>query len=174
MDRKAYLLKADGIILATEQVTRQLISRSPEETRTIGKALGRCLQPGDVLLLQGPFGAGKTCLAQGIASGLGVVDYVKSPSFTLINEHRTQEGHPLYHIDLYRIGAPDEAHSFGMEDYLGGDGVCIIEWSERADSIMPLTNLRIIFSISEDDNRLLTLVGNGTRYRKLVESPECF
>ena len=104
-----------------------MLSRSPDETRRLGEALGRAAEPGDVLLLDGPFGAGKTVLVQGLAAGLGVVAYVSSPSFIMINEHRGRL--PLFHIDLYRIeGRLDPETLDALEEYLRGDGLCAVEW----------------------------------------------
>ncbi|MCL4369719.1 MAG: tRNA (adenosine(37)-N6)-threonylcarbamoyltransferase complex ATPase subunit type 1 TsaE [Chloroflexi bacterium] len=152
---------------------RRLLSHSPRETASVGAALGRCLQPGDILLLTGPLGAGKTCLTQGIAAGLGVEDYVKSPSFTLINEYHTAAGSPLYHIDLYRIGSPNEVHSFGLEEYLAGDGVVVVEWPERAMPSLPVEHLLIELALEGDDFRMLTFSPRGARYRALVEECLC-
>jgi tRNA threonylcarbamoyladenosine biosynthesis protein TsaE len=118
------------------------ISRNEAETRAIGERLGRVLWPGDVVLLHGDLGAGKTTLAQGIARGLGVAGYVQSPTFTLVHEHDglTADGAPvrLYHLDLYRLGGEEDLDSFGFDDYLApSDGITLIEWPERAASRLP-------------------------------------
>lgn len=106
-------------------------SRSPEDTRKLGERIGRCLQSGDILLLFGDLGAGKTTLIQGITSGLdvGPDQYVRSPSFTLINEYTGRL--PVYHIDLYRIESTGELADLGLEDYLFGEGVTLVEWGEK-------------------------------------------
>ena len=102
-------------------------SESPEQTRRLGAALGRAARPGDVLLLDGPFGAGKTVLVQGLARGLDVPTPVGSPSFIMVNEHRGRL--PLYHVDLYRLeGGLDPEMLETLEELTDSDGVCAIEW----------------------------------------------
>jgi tRNA threonylcarbamoyladenosine biosynthesis protein TsaE len=130
--------------------------------------------PGDVLLLEGPLGAGKTCLVQGIAFGLGVTDYVKSPSFTLVNEYQTAAGFPLYHIDLYRITEPGEERSFGLEDYLNSDGICAIEWPGRVRDIFKIDALIVDITLNGDNERQILFSGIGQRYQALVEKSDCF
>lgn len=104
-----------------------LLAHTPDETRRLGEALGRAARPGDLLLLDGPFGAGKTVFVQGLAAGLDVQAYVSSPSFIMINEHHGRLS--LFHVDLYRIeGQLDPETLDALEDYLGRDGVCAIEW----------------------------------------------
>ena len=106
------------------------------ETRRIGEAIGKAAAPGDVYLLTGPLGAGKTCLTQGIARGLGVDGYARSPTFVLITRYRGRL--ILHHADLYRIGHPAEAWDLGMEDIMSaGDDVLIVEWADRAEEIFP-------------------------------------
>lgn len=106
-------------------------SGSVERTRALGAALGALLAPGDVVLLEGDLGAGKTALTQGIGKGLNVHTVVNSPTFTILKEYSGRL--PLYHFDLYRIESPDEVYSLGFEDYFGGDGVCVVEWAERGE-----------------------------------------
>ncbi len=114
-----------------------LTTTAPEGTRELGIALGRAARAGDVLLLDGPFGAGKTVLVQGLASGLGVTGYVSSPSFIMINEHQGRL--PLYHVDLYRLEGRLDAETLdALEEYLGGDGVSAVEWP----AVVP-TELRV-------------------------------
>src|SRR5215210_4246279 len=119
-----------------------LTSEDEARTRNVGECLGRCLAAGDVILLHGDLGAGKTTLAQGIARGLGVGGYVQSPTFTLVHEHdgQTADGTPvrLYHLDLYRLSGEDDLDSFGYDEYLApSDGVSVIEWPERAAGRLP-------------------------------------
>lgn len=109
-----------------------------------------------VITLQGDLGAGKTLLTKGIAKGLGVSDwyYLNSPTFTLINEYRGRL--PLYHLDLYRLGAADELFELGFNDYLSGSGVIVIEWPEKAEELLPSRNLiRIIIEIVSREKRLI-------------------
>lgn len=104
-----------------------MISHSPEETRRFGERLAGVLQAGDVLLLLGNLGAGKSELTRGIARGLGIHQPVTSPSFTILNVY--DDGRlPLYHFDWYRLQSVDELYEMGMEEYLGGDGVAVVEW----------------------------------------------
>ncbi|HKS70610.1 MAG TPA: tRNA (adenosine(37)-N6)-threonylcarbamoyltransferase complex ATPase subunit type 1 TsaE, partial [Ktedonobacterales bacterium] len=108
-----------------------LRSASPEATHALGERLGHLLGSGDIVLLTGDLGAGKTALAQGIARGLGVAGPVSSPTFTILKEY---EGRiPLYHFDLYRIEDPDELEALGFGDYFYGDGVSVVEWAERGE-----------------------------------------
>lgn len=104
---------------------------SSEETLHLGRKLGECLRPGDVVLLFGDLGSGKTTLTQGIASGLEVTknEYVRSPSFTLINEY--QGKFPIYHIDLYRLETGSDIENLGLEEVFSDQGVVIVEWAEK-------------------------------------------
>ena len=139
------------------------ISRSADETRAIGQSIGKGVEAGTLILLIGQLGAGKTTLTQGIATGLGVTAYTKSPSFVLVNEY---EGRlPLFHMDLYRIDDPAEAWELGLDDYLSRDGVLAIEWADRATSIFPEDRLEIHIDYVSDSERQLTLTANGPRVR---------
>jgi len=106
-------------------------TQNPEETLALGRKIGEKLIPGDLILLSGDLGTGKTTLVQGISQGLGVGpdQYVRSPSFTLINPY--QGSLPVYHIDLYRIDSGPDLANLGLEEYLFGEGVSLVEWSER-------------------------------------------
>ena len=120
-------------------MTKTFRTHSPEETQAIGEQFGQTLKPGDVIALIGDLGAGKTCLTQGIARGVGIPtdQVVNSPSYTLINEYEGEI--PIYHIDLYRLQHHDEIIELGLEEYLEGDGICIIEWAERMLEMLPET-----------------------------------
>ena len=140
----------------------ELASTSASHTREIGTRLGRLLCPGDLILLHGDLGAGKTTLAQGIAQGLGVADYVQSPTFTLVAEHegRTPDGQPilLYHLDLYRLAGDDDLDSFGFADYLAPtDAVTVVEWPERAAHRFPPAYLLVRLEHREADRRRLLI-----------------
>ena len=114
---------------------RSFRTSSREETIALGERLGRVLAPGDVLVLTGDLGAGKTQLTKGIAAGMGVTDDVTSPTFTIEMVYEGTEM-PLYHFDLYRLDSPDQLEDTGIFDVLGGDGVCSIAWGEQfADEI---------------------------------------
>ena len=139
-----------------------LVSSSAEQTREIGAPIGRRLRAGDLVLLHGDLGAGKTTLAQGIARGLGVADYVQSPTFTLVNEHegRTADGWPivLYHLDLYRLAGDEDLDSFGFDDYLTPvDGVSLIEWPERAATHLSDSYLLVRLEVLGEGKRRLLI-----------------
>lgn len=113
-----------------------IISQSPEETFELGKKLGEGILPGSVLTLVGDLGVGKTVFTQGLARGLGIMDTVNSPTFTIVQIY--EEGRlPLYHLDVYRIGDISEMDEIGYEDYFYGDGVCLIEWANLIEEILP-------------------------------------
>ncbi|PKM83392.1 MAG: tRNA (adenosine(37)-N6)-threonylcarbamoyltransferase complex ATPase subunit type 1 TsaE [Firmicutes bacterium HGW-Firmicutes-14] len=167
----------------------EILSSSPEKTIEVGRALGALLKPGDVICLEGDLGAGKTHFAKGIALGLGVGEHVTSPTFTLINEY---EGRlPMYHVDAYRLEDEDEAYELGLEEYLYGTGVTIIEWPGNIRQILPGEHLevKIIFpgighdsdltgtGSTEDFNsaekafntRKMVIKPAGKRYERLIE-----
>ena len=113
-----------------------------EETRELGRWLSMQLLPGDVLLLRGPLGAGKSELARGIAAGLGVTETVTSPSFTILNVYESGRI-PLYHFDWYRLNDAEELWELGLDEYLQGDGVAVVEWPEQCPEAVPGDALEI-------------------------------
>lgn len=115
--------------------TKIFRTRTPAETQTIGEKIGRQLRQGDLVALIGDLGTGKTCLTQGIARGVGVYpnQIVNSPSYTLINEYAGKI--PIYHVDLYRLQNHDELLDLGLDEYMEGNGICIIEWAEKLGSL---------------------------------------
>ncbi len=143
-------------------------TNSPGETKSLGKKIGPNLKSGDIIALIGELGAGKTCLAQGLALGLGVSpkDYVASPSFVLVKEYRGRL--PVYHIDLFRIKNTEELESLGWEEYLYGEGVSIIEWAERAGKLMPPEYLRIELDILGSQRRRISLKASGEHYQAVL------
>ncbi len=106
-----------------------LSTESPQQTRLLGKVLSETAGGGCILALRGELGAGKTTLVQGVAEALGIEEAVTSPTFTLINEYRGVC--PLYHVDLYRLSAPVDLWEFGVEEYLEGEGLVVVEWAEK-------------------------------------------
>lgn len=140
----------------------EIDSQSPVETLTIGKALAGCLRDGDVVLLHGDLGAGKTALAKGIASALGVEDVVSSPSFSLVNEYDTSAATAvsrLFHLDLYRLRGEDDLASIGFQDFVAPiDGVTLVEWPERAATALPEHFLLIEIEMTESNSRRLRFV----------------
>lgn len=111
-------------------------SRSAEETRALGKKMGEEAKAYDVIALTGDLGVGKTVFTKGIAEGLGITEPVSSPTFTILQEYRSGRL-PLYHFDVYRIGDPEEMDEVGFDDYVYGDGLCLIEWAELISDLMP-------------------------------------
>ena len=144
----------------------ELVSHSPEQTQELGKCIGQLAQPGDVFLLVGDLGAGKTCLTQGIAWGLGINEYTLSPSFVIMREHYGRL--PLYHIDLYRLDRIEESMELGLDDYLYGRGVCVVEWAEKALSILPEEHLLIKIDYLSDTGRSFQMKPGGQRYLEIV------
>ena len=144
----------------------ELTSHSPEETQQIGVRLGELALPGDVFLFTGELGAGKTCLTQGIAWGLGSKDYAQSPSFVIMRELYGRL--PLYHVDLFRLDHIEEIEGLGLDDYLYGCGVCVIEWAEKGLSLLPPEHLLIEISYLDDTKRSFHFKPHGKRYQELV------
>lgn len=132
-----------------------LTTKTAEETIKLGTAIGQLLQPGDILALQGTLAAGKTQLTKGIAEGLGISEPVTSPTFTIISEYYGRM--PLYHIDVYRLGSPEDFLDLGVEDILYGQGVCVIEWSEKIMSELPSRTILIHIEAQPDSRRTLTI-----------------
>lgn len=120
----------------------RITTHSPEETEAVGERLAKKLQPGAVIAFTGDLGAGKTALTRGLARGLGVLDRVTSPTYTLVNEYDTGRL-PLFHFDLYRLEQAEEVYDIGWEDYLTRGGVCAVEWSEKIAPLLPEDVIRV-------------------------------
>lgn len=144
----------------------EIISHSPEQTQKIGVSIGKLALPGDNLLLVGGLGAGKTCLTQGIAWGLDIKEYAASPSFVVIRELKGRL--PLYHIDFYRLDHLEEIAELGLDDYLYGNGVCVVEWAEKGLGLLPPEHLLIEMNYISDTERSLKLKPSGKRYQQIV------
>ena len=137
-----------------------MTTRSAAETRALGAKLANLLRPGDVVLLEGDMGAGKSEFARGVARGLGVSGPVPSPSFTILNVY--DEGRlPLYHFDWYRVEDAQEIREMGMDEQLCGDGVALIEWSQRAAEILPETCLRVVIRPVDEETREIEFIPQG-------------
>lgn len=134
---------------------------TPEATQEVGAILGRHAEAGDLLLLVGELGAGKTTLVQGLCQGLDVPELARSPTFVLV--HRYQGRLPVYHVDLYRIGSVSEAQDLGLEELGGQDGVTVVEWAERALPAFPQDYLLVRFVWEGDTVRRLQIRGSGQR-----------
>jgi tRNA threonylcarbamoyladenosine biosynthesis protein TsaE len=144
-------------------------SDSPEQTQLLGSYLGELARSADVFLLVGELGAGKTCLVQGIAQGLAAKEHAFSPSFVLLREYHGRL--PLYHIDLYRLEHVSEVADLGLEDYLYGDGVCVIEWADKGPGIVPDEGMRVSLQYVPDYQmkRTIVLSPRGERYLELTD-----
>lgn len=131
---------------------------APQDTYDLGKQLGERAQPGQVYCLDGDLGVGKTVFAQGFAAGLGITEPVNSPTFTIVQQYGGGRL-PLYHFDVYRIGSAEEMDEIGYEDCFYGDGVCLIEWSELIEEILPKQAVRV---------RMEKDLGQGFDYRRIT------
>ena len=130
----------------------RLISNSPEDTLAIARELGAALLPGDVVAMTGELGAGKTLFCKGVGEALGIPpDRIVSPTFTIVTEHAGPV--PLTHIDVYRLSGARDADEIGMRELLSGDGVCLVEWAEKIEELLPTDCIRVTFTISGDDRR---------------------
>ena len=137
-----------------------MITHSPAETRAFGARLARLLLPGDVLVLEGDLGAGKSEFTRGIARGLGIEGPVASPSFTILNVY--DEGRiPLYHFDWYRLSGEDELYDMGLDEYLGGDGIAVVEWPSRCPEAVPEDHLLIRIIPVDETSREITMTPKG-------------
>lgn len=151
-----------------------IASHAPEETTALGERISERLRPGDVLLLRGDLGAGKTQFARGVAAGLRIPGPIPSPTFTLVNEYEGRnaagEAVPLAHIDLYRLGDSGDLDSLGLDDYLGGAWAAVIEWPERAgdDGFIPPSYLDVAIVDAGGQARTLMFTAYGDASRLLA------
>jgi tRNA threonylcarbamoyladenosine biosynthesis protein TsaE len=166
--------------------TLDVISHSSAQTQRLGMRLGELLQGGELLLLEGQLGTGKTTFTQGLAAGMGISEVVSSPTFTLLKEYvgrprptsemRARQPAPvlgpaLYHFDLYRLDEPDEIVDLGFEDYFynDGSGVCVVEWADKAGELWPAERLCIHMKIMSETKRGLLFTATGARYCELLK-----
>ena len=148
-----------------------MISNSPEETKQLGMRLAEELQPGDVILLEGPLGAGKSEFARGVAKGLGVAETVTSPSFTILNVYESGRL-PLYHFDWYRLESAEELFELGMDEYLGGAGVALVEWPGQCPEALPERFLMIELLPLDENRRELRINRHGDFRKTAWEGKE--
>ena len=135
-------------------------THSPEETRELAEKLSRQLQAGDVLLLLGDLGAGKSEFTRGLAQGLGIQGTVASPSFTILNVY--EDGRvPLYHFDWYRLNSAEELYEMGMDEFLGGDGIAVVEWPSQCPEAIPADYLEISLTPMGESEREITITPRG-------------
>lgn len=153
----------------TNKMERHILLRSTREDATefLGKTIGEHLQAGDVVVLDGDLGAGKTVMARGIAIGMGLADRVASPTYTIVREYGDDTGTKMYHFDVYRLEGADDFALSGLDEYFYRGGVCVIEWGLRIASILPDERLSVLFSGS-GDSRDIEMIGT-TRYSGLID-----
>ena len=132
-------------------------SYKEQDTFDIGKKLGESAEPGNIFLLEGDLGVGKTVFTKGFAAGLGIEEPITSPTFTIVQEYKEGK-YPLYHFDVYRIGDPEEMYDIGYEEYFFGEGICIVEWPSRIEELLPDDVSKVV--IEKD-------VDKGFDYRKI-------
>ena len=136
-------------------------TKTPQETFEVGKKIGENARPGQIYTLTGDLGAGKTVFTQGVAAGLGITEPISSPTFTIIQEYESGRL-PLYHFDVYRIGDIEEMEEIGYDDYFFGQGICLIEWADLIEEILPenLIKIRIEKDLEKGfDYRKITVIG---------------
>lgn len=178
-DSLPYMQDCDRLM---QEETLDIISHSSAQTQRLGMRLGELLQGGEILLLDGQLGTGKTTFTQGLARGLGIEDVISSPTFTILKEYtrqlrpaatgdpsQQQLGPALYHFDLYRLEDPEEMIDLGFEDYLEDPtGVCVVEWADRADGFWTPERLRIRLKMVGETKRGLFFDATGERYCELL------
>ena len=133
----------------------KFITSSPEETVALGKKIGGMLKNGDVIAMQGTLAAGKTTITKGIAAALGIEDTITSPTFCLISEYQGKM--PLYHMDVYRLNGAEDFAELGPDDMIYGNGVSIIEWSEKIMTELPRKTILLKITTQEDGTRLIEI-----------------
>jgi tRNA threonylcarbamoyladenosine biosynthesis protein TsaE len=152
-----------------------ITTQKPEQTRDIGERLGRVLHEGGIIALIGGLGAGKTVITQGMASGLGIDEDITSPTFLIVKEY-TSGRLPLYHFDLYRFDTISQLDSFDIDEYLFGNGVCVIEWAEKIEHMLPSEHMRIEIQWNKGNRRQINLIPKGessscsNNYREIIKS----
>lgn len=133
----------------------KFITSNPEETVALGKKIGGMLKNGDVIAMQGTLAAGKTTITKGIAAALGIEDTITSPTFCLISEYQGKM--PLYHMDVYRLNGAEDFAELGTDDMIYGNGVSIIEWSEKIMTELPRKTILLKITPQEDGTRLIEI-----------------
>jgi len=154
-------------------VTLKYLLKGTDDTNILGKCLSESVRPGDILLLSGDLGAGKTFLTKAIASGLGIEEgEVTSPSFTIIHEHLNGRI-PLIHADLYRLGRHTDITEIGLEEYLNGENLAVIEWADYLDGPLLEQGLRIDLRLIDEKAREAHITGEKTWHGRLLELDGC-
>lgn len=147
----------------------QITTASACETEQLGADIGSLLQSGSFLALRGDLGGGKTCLTRGVVAALAPQSnaLVASPTYAIMNCYPGDT--PVYHFDFYRLGGDDDIAELGFEEFFYGDGVCVVEWSERLDELLPADVLTLLFEYAGDGRRLITITGSGQKSDNVIE-----
>lgn len=132
-------------------IREKIISSSQKETQRLGDKLARSLQPGSFVALKGSLGSGKTTLIKGICRGLGIKELVRSPYFIIMRQYPGK--FQVYHFDLFRLKSPEELFSIGYEEYFYGDGICLVEWAEKAKKFLPEERIDVFLRIISESKR---------------------
>jgi tRNA threonylcarbamoyladenosine biosynthesis protein TsaE len=162
-----------------ETFALDIISHSSAQTQRLGMRLGELLRGGELILLEGQLGTGKTTFTQGLARGMGITEIISSPTFTLLKEYTGQPADEqrktvpqsrsaLYHFDLYRLDNPEEVFDLGFEDYFSSSGVCVVEWADKADLLWAPEHLRVRLKMMSETKRGLLFTATGRYYCQLL------
>lgn len=135
----------------------EIVIKDKRHLHTAAKKLLALAGGKKLFAFYGSMGAGKTTLIKSICEVLGAIDVASSPTFTLVNEYRTSEGDPIYHIDFYRIKKQEEVFDFGVEEYLTGDSYCFMEWPELIEEILPPETVKVKINVDSPDQRTLLI-----------------
>ena len=146
------------------------LSTSIADTLAIGESIGSLLHRGDIVLLAGDLGAGKTHISKGIVAGTGSRDLVTSPTFVFINEYQTPTRITVFHVDLYRIESRAALDSIGLADATTGAGICLVEWAERDPSLYDMPHLQVTLHHHSASSRLIQLTSNGNSATSLIQT----
>jgi tRNA threonylcarbamoyladenosine biosynthesis protein TsaE len=150
-------------------MTLHTTTRAAEETHALGQRLGAILRPGDVVVLDGELGTGKTVVAKGIAVALGVTEPVVSPTFTVVREYDAAT--PLVHVDVYRLDHLQELHDLGFDDLVGGEAVTVVEWGDRVSAALPSDRLRVLLEPGDgDDERIVSIEAAGITWAERADA----
>jgi tRNA threonylcarbamoyladenosine biosynthesis protein TsaE len=160
-------------------VTLEIVSQSVLETQRAGKILGELLQGGELILLDGQLGTGKTTFTQGLAKGMNIEAVVNSPTFTILKEYtqrrREQSSYGekrrvllLYHFDLYPLEDAEEINDLGFDEYFASNGVCVVEWADKVGDIWPAECLGICLRMLDEAKRALLFIATGSQYCELL------
>ncbi len=145
--------------------TYEWVMNNEDETKYLSYKLGQLTMPGDVFLLEGDLGAGKTTFTKGLAKGLGITRNVNSPTFTIIKEYTGRL--PLYHMDVYRV--QDSFEDLGFDEYFNGKGVTVVEWAHLIKDQLPYEYATIMITREDDTKRRIVILANGKRYEQLIK-----